>query len=126
MTTGPAAGMCSVPSSRRPKYILARPRTPGRKTSRNGVRTGPRVQKTGTGVTSGPRLPAPAMLFVVFAGPDLDLGTFELTPVALDPILAANARLDFRHRPQPRRADGLSTLDARAIVAVPQVLERGP
>src|SRR5207302_8506539 len=62
---------------------------------------------------------------LVFVGRlELVFGRYELAPEALEPVLAPNARRDFRQRLEPRGRDRFFAFDTDPIVAALQPLER--
>src|SRR5262252_9411088 len=122
MIRGPFVGMLSRPDSSRPKYARHRRWTPGRARSRRGVRTALyTTQKTGAGSLRPRQVGDPSALqLVVVSRLQIFLGRYELAPLALEPVLAPNARRDFRERLKPRGRDLFFAFDTRSVVAVLQ------
>src|SRR4030095_13882507 len=123
MSSGPFRGMCSRRCRTSPKYAREMAWIPGRIRSMRGVRergTPLDYKKTGPGAV--PALKWFGVGFgLVFLGvgrPDLD--GLEVTPRALEAVLALHAGLHLGHDPQASRRDGLVALDADAILTVVQ------
>src|SRR5207249_2134453 len=78
--------------------------------------------------TAGPDFSGPAgtgsrRRQLVFVGRlELVFGRYELAPEALEPVLAPNARRDFRQRLEPRGRDSFFAFDTGPIVAALQPL----